>query len=36
LPLMSAGGSSMLTVCVALGLLLRVHRESRGTAEVRP
>ncbi len=27
LPLMSAGGSSMLVVCAALGLLLRVHRE---------
>jgi cell division protein FtsW len=36
LPLMSAGGSSMLTLCVALGLLLRVHRESGGTAEARP
>ncbi|MBA2408292.1 MAG: putative lipid II flippase FtsW [Gammaproteobacteria bacterium] len=28
LPLMSAGGSSIVVVCVALGLLLRVHRES--------
>ncbi len=27
LPLMSAGGSSMLAFCVAIGLLLRVHRE---------
>jgi cell division protein FtsW len=27
LPLMSAGGSSMLVVCAALGFLLRVHRE---------
>ncbi|MBA2491197.1 MAG: putative lipid II flippase FtsW [Gammaproteobacteria bacterium] len=28
LPLMSAGGSSIVVVCVALGLLLRVHCES--------
>ena len=28
LPLMSAGGSSMLVMCAAVGLLLRVHRES--------
>lgn len=34
LPLMSAGGSSMLVVCAALGLLLRVHWES-GEATVR-
>jgi cell division protein FtsW len=34
LPLMSAGGSSMLVVCAALGLLLRVHRES-GEAALR-
>ncbi|MGV6858853.1 MAG: putative lipid II flippase FtsW [bacterium] len=27
LPLMSAGGSSMLATCFAVGLLLRVHRE---------
>ncbi len=27
LPLMSAGGSSMLAMCVAVGLVLRVHRE---------
>jgi cell division protein FtsW len=32
LPLMSAGGSSMLVVCVALGLLLRVHYESASAA----
>jgi cell division protein FtsW len=29
LPLMSSGGSSMLVVCVAIGLLLRIHRETR-------
>ncbi len=29
LPLMSAGGSSMLVVCVAIGLLLRIHRETQ-------
>ena len=28
LPLMSAGGSSMLVMCAAVGLLLRVHRET--------
>ena len=28
LPLMSAGGSSMLVMCAAIGLLLRVHRET--------
>jgi len=28
LPLMSAGGSSIVVMCAALGLLLRVHRES--------
>ena len=28
LPLMSSGGSSMLVVCVAIGLLLRIHRET--------
>jgi cell division protein FtsW len=28
LPMMSAGGSSMLAVCTAIGLLLRVHRET--------
>jgi len=28
LPLMSYGGSSMLVMCAALGLLLRVHRET--------
>ncbi len=28
LPLMSVGGSSMLVVCAAVGLLLRVHREA--------
>jgi cell division protein FtsW len=27
LPMMSAGGSSMLAVCTAIGLLLRAHRE---------
>lgn len=27
LPFMSAGGSSLLTMCAAMGLLLRVHRE---------
>jgi cell division protein FtsW len=31
LPLMSAGGSSMLVGCAALGLLLRVHRECLDT-----
>jgi cell division protein FtsW len=30
LPFMSYGGSSMLVSCVALGLLLRIERESRG------
>ncbi len=30
LPLMSAGGSSMLVMCAAIGLLLRVHYETRG------
>ncbi len=29
LPLMSSGGSSMLVVCVAIGLLLRIHRETQ-------
>ena len=29
LPLMSYGGSSMLATCVAIGLLLRIERESR-------
>jgi cell division protein FtsW len=28
LPMMSAGGSSMLVMCTAMGLLLRVHRET--------
>jgi cell division protein FtsW len=28
LPMMSAGGSSMLAMCTAIGLLLRVHRET--------
>ena len=28
LPMMSAGGSSMLVVCTAIGMLLRVHRET--------
>ncbi|MGH8501829.1 MAG: putative lipid II flippase FtsW [Gammaproteobacteria bacterium] len=36
LPLMSAGGSSMLVVCVALGLLLRVHRETCDAAAEKP
>ena len=27
LPFMSAGGSSMIAMCVAVGLILRVHRE---------
>ena len=30
LPFMSYGGSSMLVSCVALGLLLRIERETRG------
>ncbi len=30
LPLMSAGGSSMVVMCAALGLLLRVYRETHG------
>jgi cell division protein FtsW len=41
LPLMSAGGSSMLVVCAAVGMLLRVHREcgdvvSQGELERMP
>lgn len=29
LPMMSAGGSSMLTACIAIGVVLRVQRETR-------
>lgn len=35
LPLMSYGGSSLLTTCAAIGLLLRVHRETL-LAELTP
>jgi cell division protein FtsW len=36
LPFMSYGGSSMLVSCVALGLLLRIERETRGVPGARP
>lgn len=35
LPLMSAGGSSMLVMCAAVGLLLRVHREAAEVVQPR-
>ena len=36
LPLMSYGGSSMVVMCAALGLLLRVHRETAGRTAATP
>ncbi|MGI9301180.1 MAG: putative lipid II flippase FtsW [Gammaproteobacteria bacterium] len=36
LPFMSSGGSSMLVLCAAFGLLLRVHRESAGASVIPP
>ena len=36
LPLMSYGGSSMIVMCMAVALLLRIDYETRGTFEGMP